>query len=389
MSTARRSALLREYYEKHLPLRALTTWLGRGTSPLRGAAPCGEFRRREFAFRWGAAFRRFVVFDDEEQLAEYLRREAPECIDLGAVYSERPAEKLLQPRAVAREFVLDLDLTDMATVHTCCTDPGDPGFRASWRFAAAAVRVLDRALREDFGFRHLLWVFSGRRGVHVWVADERAAAMSDAARSAVLRYLQLPAEDEPHIHPALQRAAEELQRDGVFAAMLGEQHWLEAGRREQTLALVRDSDQRERARAALAAVSVAGQRDAGLLWTVLKRALRIQPRARGIATVCARGERAVTWLVLRLAYPVLDAGVSGRCEHLLKMPFAVHPATGRVCVALDPATVAELDPAAIPTLAAVCAGTAALAPFRKVLLNGFVCPLWRAARAARAPVADW
>ena len=29
-----------------------------------------------------------------------------------------------------------------------------------------AMKVMDAGLREDFGFQHLAWIYSGRRGVH-------------------------------------------------------------------------------------------------------------------------------------------------------------------------------------------------------------------------------
>ena len=51
--------------------------------------------------------------------------------------------------------------------------------------------MLEPSLKQDFGFRHILWVFSGRRGVHAWVCDERARVMDNSIRSSVTEYLSL------------------------------------------------------------------------------------------------------------------------------------------------------------------------------------------------------
>lgn len=92
--------------------------------------------------------------------------------------------------AVGKQMPFDLDLTDVTFLNIPKTDQS-----ANDRFVRlifGQVHILRAILHDVFGFEHLLPVYSGRRGVHLWVLDARADALSDEARKAICAMVNPP-----------------------------------------------------------------------------------------------------------------------------------------------------------------------------------------------------
>jgi len=54
-----------------------------------------------------------------------------------------------------------------------------------------AYKILNTILRDDFGFQRIMWIFSGRRGIHCWVSDDRARALTNEGRSSISNYIKI------------------------------------------------------------------------------------------------------------------------------------------------------------------------------------------------------
>lgn len=118
----------------------------------------------------------------------------PSRFEIGPVYSTNPRDrktlrKASMFRPISKELVFDIDMTDYDSIRTCCS--GAKICEKCWQFITMAIKVVDEALREDFGFKHIMWVYSGRRGAHAWVCDKRARNMDDAKRRAIAGYMEL------------------------------------------------------------------------------------------------------------------------------------------------------------------------------------------------------
>ncbi|KAI9312508.1 putative DNA primase small subunit [Dichotomocladium elegans] len=319
--------LLRFFYERLFPYKLYTSWLSYSYSPTK------LLTNREFSFTLASdVYLRYNSFATEEQLRNEIHRFQPSKIDIGAVYNVPPnmkkrlGDNALKP--VEKELVFDIDMTDYDDIRTCCS--GGDVCNKCWGFMTVAIKVIDASLREDFGFKHLLWVYSGRRGVHCWVSDERARKLSNESRKAIVNFLEVVKGSNEtaqkvklpfHLHPSLERSLEILKP--YFSELILEgqgvldspEQWIKEWSRNPSLTGMEK-------------------------WTQLSQALLTKNASK----------QTLRDILLQYCYPRLDDKVSIQINHLLKSPFCVHPKTQRVCVPIDPEKCEAFDPLKVPTL---------------------------------------
>eukprot|EP00835_Amoeboradix_gromovi_P004083 NODE_299_length_11430_cov_0.261054.p4 type:complete len:371 gc:universal NODE_299_length_11430_cov_0.261054:9647-10759(+) len=302
---------LQKYYANNFPTELFYEWLSYGSKTY--------FLNREFSFTLhNDVYIRFLNFKDSNQLKLALQTQSPIKIDIGAVYNDQPKNKKMQKLiAKEKELVFDLDLSDYDEVRTCCI--GATCCNICWEYIRIALKVIKTGLENDFGLRNLLFVYSGRRGVHIWVCDKRARLLSDHVRSAVMNYFSVVQGGADmvkkvrlgrKIHPSISRSANIIKK--VFFKVLDDQKTFENEDQIQRILLLREESLRESIKDAIRIQGSLEQK-----WNALVDGLEPHQKME---------------IMLQYTYPRLDVNVSTKMNHLLKAPFCVHPKTGRICL---------------------------------------------------------
>lgn len=195
------------FYRRLYPFKSIFHWLNHEPAPTR------HFINREFAFTLpGDVYLRYNSFSNADELKKQVCTLNPTRFEIGPMYSARVScvypppppgflvinpcclqprdKKTVRPAAfkpLQRELVFDIDMTDYDSIRRCCSEANICS--RCWVFITAAVKVLDRSIRHQFGYNHLLWVYSGRRGIHLWVSDQEAMELNDEERKAIANYL--------------------------------------------------------------------------------------------------------------------------------------------------------------------------------------------------------
>ncbi|KAK0045802.1 DNA primase small subunit [Biomphalaria pfeifferi] len=329
--------LLPLYYKRLFPYGPYFKWLNYG------GVPKHYFSHREFSFTLkDDVYIRYLSFTDQQDFEKELQKKCPHKIDLGAVYSHRPKDqKTIKSTAFLaqeKELVFDIDMTDYDDVRFCCS--GADICRNCWPLMIMAVKILDRALREDFGFQHILWVYSGRRGIHCWVCDETARTLTAQGRSAIAEYLTLVKGGETvsrkvilpdKLHPSIRHAVDIISK-----------YFLEYIVKKQDLL----GDEEKWKKSVLAEDFATVGTNTSTRWAIVKQRLKSAKEKLDLYKYPYVKEE----IMLQLCYPRLDINVSKGLNHLLKSPFCIHPKTGRVCVPMDPEKIDDFDPEQVPTV---------------------------------------
>uniref|UniRef100_K7F650 DNA primase n=1 Tax=Pelodiscus sinensis TaxID=13735 RepID=K7F650_PELSI len=316
------------------------------------------FQRREFSFTLrDDIYVRYQSFNSPQELEKEMQKMNPYKIDVGAVYSHRPSQRntvhMGAFQAQEKELVFDIDMTDYDDVRRCCSSAEICS--KCWTLMTIAIRIIDRALVEDFGVKHRLWVYSGRRGVHCWVCDDSIRKWSSALRSAAVEYLTLVKGGSESvkkvnladsIHPFIRRSllrftdalADVKQVSADLLGCRGQVSSPPAVLMGVNGSPVRESLLREFPK----------KRDSVQRWELLKTKM---DKHRASSKKACHTE----WeIMLQYCFPRLDINVSRGVGHLLKSPFSVHPKTGRVSVPIDLQCLDQFDPFAVPTISGLC-----------------------------------
>ena len=304
-----RNDTLRDYYQSVMPAKLL--WLIFCTDNEKSP-------RREFSFRCNDTdvVLRYTSFQLYNHFHAYFTSKLPTRCDVGPVYPFPVDRYFLKAHSeqnysrrddtattirneklvVERELVFDIDVDDYSKGYVvrkdCCSD-GQPLCKTCWVFLACAIKVLNYVLRKVYCFKHLLFVFSGRRGVHCWVGDTRARLMSESARRGIVEFFKTwkPLYESQGNIP--QDYMREVYQD-IMLPMFESTFGMEKADSDPSL---------------------------------------------------TREE-----VIYRYMMPRIDEPVTVSNTHLLKMPFCIHPATQSVCVPIDPETCEAFDFTAVPKL---------------------------------------
>src|SRR5438876_2882762 len=148
----------------------------------------GRFGRREFGFMfWTAGIvQRHLGFSKEEELKSFLTSRTPAHAYYSSAYYEKPGAPTMEEKGwLGADLIFDLDADHL---------PGGKALSYPVMLEAVKLGIIklwDRFLRLKLGFdeKKMRIVFSGGRGYHIHVFDDRVVSLGNHERREIVDFI--------------------------------------------------------------------------------------------------------------------------------------------------------------------------------------------------------
>lgn len=145
-------------------------------------------KNREFCLvSQSELWNRRVIFTSVENFKNKILSRPPLSIHIGPIFNNI-SDKSPSCYIISKELVFDVDLPDYGDLRTCCGSD-KKACNKCWGLAQFAIRTLNFLLTDIFGYKHVLFFYSGKKGFHCWVFDEEAKLLDENERTSILNYL--------------------------------------------------------------------------------------------------------------------------------------------------------------------------------------------------------
>ena len=294
-------------------------------------------------------------------------------VHVGPSYTERPSRRPSDantriPGSFStphrRALTFDIDLTDYTYFNIeksdlqACDD--------AWPLVAFAVSTVRRVLREAFGFEHFACFYSGRRGAHLWVLDERASRLSNEGRKGIFDFLT-PCPKRPETlkkHPFLKklvgkRSGSNSERETAVGFF---ESWAARSKAQGGAGIL---DTKSGVVQFVRRLKVEGDESGHYFWNLIDETMSFPPDKRvfhlkeHVSQKVARMPtlKGQSWMemryvsvVLEYVWPKLDQAVTTHVNHLVKSPFSIHGKTRRPAVFVPEGSLWTFSPRDVPCL---------------------------------------
>jgi len=352
------------YYKESFPASEIFEFFSR---PFQTTPPFNPEQREWGVETLDGCFRRYKQCSNADDLRKLVAEKGVGKLNVGCVFdsavSQRWKRSLSNPiLPKQREFVIDIDLDDYSSAGFNIDKNDLPECDVHWPLVAIGLMICKEILQTTFGFQKFLCVYSGRRGGHLWVCDDRACQLSDEARSAIIKFLTPNERENEHgLRPfrfLLNYPTFGSGENPLFKSEIGKQSvfqrfiykfWrkfaIQAKGVKGGLGLLDSRFERQRfmkmADLRFETIDVARVYQANTgrdAWQSIQENIGVQPehfRALAVIRTCET--------ICTMLWPRPDVSVSVHMNHTLKSPYSVHPGTGRVSVPIF--NILEFDPA--------------------------------------------